>query len=115
MKKISELSKDTLIVLGEDIPVIAVEEINNYRDEIINKGLKCYLADKIERKLGSEYIEEVIDNLSYRLQGNDELIEDDYLEATGEEKEKLYEIFNNMLRRTTDIYKRGEEVEIDIF
>lgn len=115
MKKISELDKYTLIVLGEYISLIPVEEINNYRDEIINKGLKCYLVDKIERKLSSEYIEEVIDNLNYSLQANDELIDDEYLEATEEEKEELYKIFNNMLRRTTDIYKRGEEVEIDIF
>ena len=57
MKKISELDKDTLIVLEEDISVIAVEEINDYRDEIINEGLKCYLADKIEIQLYSEYIE----------------------------------------------------------
>lgn len=117
MKKISELDKDTLIVLEEDIPVtvIAVEEINDYRDEIINEGLKCYLADKIERQLDSEYIEEVLDDLTYRLQGNDELIEDEYLEATKEEKEELYKIFNNMLSRTRNVYKRGEEIEIDIF
>lgn len=115
IKKISELDKDTLIVLEEDIPVIAVEEINDYRDEIINEGLKCYLADKIERQLDSEYIEEVLDDLTYRLQGNDELIEDEYLEATKEEKEELYKIFNNMLSRTRNVYKRGEEIEIDIF
>lgn len=116
MKKLSELSKDTLIVIGEFIiGIIPVEEINNYRDEIINKGLKCYLVDKIEKRLDTGYIEEIIDDLNDNLQANDDLLDDEYLEATEEEKEELYNIFNNMLRRTSDIYKRGEEVKVDIF
>ena len=114
MKKISELSEDTLIVLGEDIPVITVDEISNYRDEIRNKKLKCYLAEKIKREVDNEYIDMVIDDLNDHLQENDDLLEDDYLEATGEEKEKLYEIFNNILSRTRDVYIATEEIEIDI-
>lgn len=114
MKKLSELSDNTLIILGEDIPVITVDEISNYRDAIKNKKLKCYLAEKIKREVDNEYIDAVIDYLNDNLQVNDDLLEDDYLEATGEEKEKLYEIFNNMLSRTRDVYIATEEIKIDI-
>ena len=115
MKKLSELSKDTLIVLGEDIPVITVGEIGNYKEVIKNKKLKCYLALKKIREVDADYIETVIDNLSDNLLCNDELVEFEYLEATEEEKEELYKIFNNMLSRTTDIYEYGEEIDINAY
>lgn len=113
MKKLSKLDKDTLIALGEDIPVITVGEIGNYKEVIKNKKLKCYLAEKICRSIDNDDIEDVVDYLTDSLQCNDDLLDDEYLEATEEEKEELCKIFNNMLSRTMDVYLCGEEVEID--
>ena len=115
MKKISELSEDTLIVLGEDIPVITVDEIDNYKDIIKNKKLKCYLAERRCRSIDNDDIEDVVDHLTENLQCNDNLLDDEYLEATEEEKEELYKIFNNMLNRTTSIYEYGEEIDINAY
>ena len=115
MKTLSELDKDTLIVLGEDIPVITVGEIGNYKEVIKNKKLKCYLAEKICRSIDNDDIEDVVDYLTDSLQCNDDLLDDEYLEATEEEKKELYKIFNNMLNRTTDVYKYGEEIDINAY